>query len=582
MATNVIYSNASDGQIQSTSSVYATALAGSSLVVTNNTSTSSLGQRFSSPNYDIWQTFLAFDCSGLTGTKGFGVIETRCTGDQIGTGYPFKIAPYSFGTLETSDWRTVAQLIALTAWGAANFTWFLSDYALVGTWMSPPSPRGWPTVPAEDIPAGTLETVLWSYNAEDVTPTADEYISIATSEDATYDPKLTVHTFTAGYPYIAGMATTADGANSTAKTINLPESIDAGDHLLMWLATDGDQTSAPTATGWTSLGWFNNSTATSGSVLYRRGDGTEGSTVAVTLSDSETAAAVVLRIKNDGHQHIVFGETATGTNAAPNPAATVALKESRKTLFLAAAAWDHNDTFSTYPANYIGVAGFNSGTGAGDCGVALAYRELEQSASEDPGTFGISGSEEWVGLGAAVVGDLSPTVVEQWPVDASVAGVNWGVLDASGDRFSFTFIPRESCSIEKLACIAAAVGSPADDLRFAIRTTESGSDVASADLSPTTTVAWYEATLSTPYAVTAGSTYYFTLYRTGSTDLSNYYRIRGQQSSVSLDSLFETTINGGAPARDNQFPFQIRKQAGATTVLRTFDPIPFIPRGRSF
>ena len=164
------------------------------------------------------------------------------------------------------------------------------------------------------------------------------------------------------------------------------------------MATDGDNTFLllncwfkDVYPGFVELSSTSNGTDAFGGVLYRRCTGSEsGSNVTLQTNENEAVYAVVMKISgNPTHEYAVLaGTAATGSSSTPDPPSIAALKESRDVLYLACAAWDHNDAYSSNPSNYSTVQNGNSGTGSGDCGGAVAYREITStSSSEDPGTF---------------------------------------------------------------------------------------------------------------------------------------------------------------------------------------------------
>ena len=102
------------------------------------------------------------------------------------------------------------------------------------------------------------------------------------------------------FAVVAATATTDYSADQTSHAINLPSGITAGDLLLLWFTMDGTTgNTITTPTGWTLEEATN--VASPGDLGYlfsRTADGSEGSTVTVTTSASQSSSAIALRIEN--------------------------------------------------------------------------------------------------------------------------------------------------------------------------------------------------------------------------------------------------------------------------------------------
>ena len=276
-------------------------------------------------------------------------------------------------------------------------------------------------------------------------------------------------------PVIEESTKHAFASNATSYTITgttLPN-FAAGDLCLIFCSTDGAG-NALTAhfnvvggdQALTVIGYSGGDTPSS-TWFYRWCTGVELDVdVHILGTNSETCEAIAMRISGVTHEFpLIIPVPAVATSQNPDPPAVPALKEARDVLFLAAESNDHTDTWASDPTNYATVQHGNSGTGSGDCGGSVAYRAITNtSLTEDPGTFGLSGSEEYVAWTIAVLGDLSPVVAEQNAVAVPTTAVALGKADSLSNAQVFAFTPRESCNIEKIAFYAAKVGSPTDDV----------------------------------------------------------------------------------------------------------------------
>jgi len=351
-------------------------------------------------------------------------------------------------------------------------------------------------------------------------------------------------------PVIAwsGEFTSAAYPISGAYGVNIPTSAlptwSAGDVCLVWVATDGDNTAYSAgqprwvlddpyfSIGGSTWTEYSNGTASYGALFYRRCTGQENSpTVDYLLlqwNENEPGYVVIMQITGcDRDFPLVLGVVGGTTNAQPGVgyAGVAALKETRDVLYLAFAAWDHNDTYVSSPANYTAVQNGNSGSGSGDCGGAVAQRTLTGSAEEDPLYFTISGSEEWVTATVAVLGDCFPVVAENNSIGTVALTLGFGVTDGGAVKQIWSFVPRESCSVEKVSVFCGKVGTPTDDVQLTLRTTYNGAAVATSGAVDVQGSAWYTFTFPTPYAITAGTTYWVCAERTGTQSGTNYYSL---------------------------------------------------------
>ena len=359
----------------------------------------------------------------------------------------------------------------------------------------------------------------------------------------------------------------------------------AGDLCLIFVVTDGaaNYLSAHFAVAGgdqalTSLAGSPETDTPTDYVFYRWCTGVELDVdLHIVGTNSEPYYVVAMQITGVDHDFALIAPNAViATTANPDPPAIAALKETRDVLYIVTAAHDHNDTWSSDPSGYATVQNGNSGTGSGDCGGAVAYLAVTGSAAVDPGTFGWSGSEESVARTIAILGNLSPVVAEHNPVAVPTTPIALGKADSTCNAQVFSFTPRESCNIEKIACYMAKVSSPTDDVTFSIRTTYNGANAATTAAVDVQAAAWYEGTIASPYAVTAGTTYWIAVARTGSLDSTNYYNIYyGPTANNPLQTSY-TNTTGTTYVENNTWLYNF--QARKTTAVEW---VPVDPMGAS-
>lgn len=220
------------------------------------------------------------------------------------------------------------------------------------------------------------------------------------------------------FPIVAAVNSGNYTVNSTSHIVNLPSDIASGNLLLVFFASDGN----PTITfpsGWIQLFQTASETAVKFGAWYRIADGTEGATIDyVTTSVAEMTAYTSYRIT--GYYGIPeVASILTGTSNDPNPPSLTPSWGAANTLWFALLGYDNGTvTVSSYPANYTNEQNERANNTAG-CGIGAARRNLN-AATEDPGSFVLSASEEWVITTLAI----RPGTVKT----AAVTGVSSGEL----------------------------------------------------------------------------------------------------------------------------------------------------------
>ena len=227
------------------------------------------------------------------------------------------------------------------------------------------------------------------------------------------------------FPTIATSAVGDQTSNSTSWTITYPSSIASGDLLLVIISSDGTATASDAATGFTLVrAAVDGDTAANKIVIFEKiADGTETGTFTYTNSGSEQGSWLALRITGwygsglpangagqqdgDGMSIVSYAPAATSPGTAilvgvSGGAMNPANWDVEDTLWIACGAWDSTPTATAKDANYTYPTGMpRTSGGAGGAGLAVSYRE-NAVASEDPGDYTISASENWVSAFIAV------------------------------------------------------------------------------------------------------------------------------------------------------------------------------------
>jgi hypothetical protein len=206
------------------------------------------------------------------------------------------------------------------------------------------------------------------------------------------------------FPFVAA-SVASPAAPSTDAIVTLPSGIVAGETLLIWIrASLGGAFNWPA--GWNVL----TDSAPDGSLdqvalAWRLATGSEGSTVDLRPragSAISTFAAIAWRISGAADPTVnppQFATLAVGTSTLPDPNALTPTGGAKNYLWLWLGGWEGIQTSppASNPTNYsTDVIGVSSGTGTvvNHCRVASASRQLN-AASEDPGSWTISASDQW-------------------------------------------------------------------------------------------------------------------------------------------------------------------------------------------
>lgn len=211
------------------------------------------------------------------------------------------------------------------------------------------------------------------------------------------------------FPVVESQATSTTASSITTHTITVPSGVVSGDLLIAFIAIENITSPASQFSAWSdSFIEFIDST-TGGSagasvgMAYKFSDGTEGANITVTSVDAERGAHGMYRISGHGGLAPSFSAGASAASSAPNPD-SLTPGGSKDFLWIAFCAFERDDeTITAFPTNYgsnqINNAVFSGAT------IGVATRDLN-AATEDPGAFTLSGSEEWQAFTLAVAPEL--------------------------------------------------------------------------------------------------------------------------------------------------------------------------------
>lgn len=204
------------------------------------------------------------------------------------------------------------------------------------------------------------------------------------------------------FPIVAATNGGNSGGNTTSHLVNLPTMpASVGSLLIVLFSVDGNP-SVTWPSGWSSLFATANGSTNRLEARYRVADGTEVGTITLTTSASEGSAHTTYRITghNSSTDPPEAGISATGTNTNPDPPSLTPTGGAKDYLWLAVQGNDGNRSTDAYPTNYTNGIN-NRWASANGVGVGSA-RRLLNAASDNPGTFTISSSDDWVAQTLAV------------------------------------------------------------------------------------------------------------------------------------------------------------------------------------
>ena len=219
--------------------------------------------------------------------------------------------------------------------------------------------------------------------------------------------------------------TTSQGSTAagTSHVTTMPSGIQAGDLLLVFFSTDGDNT----ITNWqtfTELDQQKDTKDVFGAVGYKIAAGSD--TLTITTSVSEPGAHIVYRI--DGWEDTFAPEISTyayGTTANPNSSIVTPSWIEDDTLYISVEMNDSNSVVSAYPTNY-GLSQVNETGGTQNCGLGVSGRNYN-NPSDDPAAFTLDDAEQWFAWTIAIAPSGATAPAGGYSVGIN-RGINRGIL----------------------------------------------------------------------------------------------------------------------------------------------------------
>lgn len=202
--------------------------------------------------------------------------------------------------------------------------------------------------------------------------------------------------------------------SSTNHNVTMPATVDAGDLLLVLLASDGTA-GVTTPSGWTELfsttdpdtGFGDSAEFRLGAYAKDAAGNEDGTTVNFVTSGSEPAAAHVIRVAASAWEGTIStalatATSATGENTSPNPPTANPAWGSLDTLWVPVMGHYSTSTV-TAPANYTTNHARTMANGD-DCGLASSWRATSPLvASEDPSSYTLGTSRDWISNTIAIM-----------------------------------------------------------------------------------------------------------------------------------------------------------------------------------
>ncbi len=213
------------------------------------------------------------------------------------------------------------------------------------------------------------------------------------------------------FPSVVEVKQTTFNSDTTTHNVDMPDAVDSGDLLLTFFTNDmasGGTTTTPA--GWTLIATNTRNNQVRGTVFAKSAAGTEdGTQVDFVTSANERAAAQVYRIPAGqwsgtvGAGGIEASSFVPGaaTNT-PNPPSLSPSWGAEPNLWFAYVAASAHTLTDSYPTGYgNGIHSIPATTGTTSASTSAA-RKIAASASEDPGTFSMSTSNDGVAFTVAI------------------------------------------------------------------------------------------------------------------------------------------------------------------------------------
>ena len=205
------------------------------------------------------------------------------------------------------------------------------------------------------------------------------------------------------FPQVADTNTSIETGNETSHTVSLPANISEGDLLLIFFATDGDNTIS-NWDGFTELASESNSGWAFLAIAYKKATGAEGASITVVTTSAEESAHAAYRIEgaeDPGIQAPNVSAKAEGASDSPNPNSVTPVGGAKDYLWIAAEGHDEDKGPISYPTNYNDNQITAESSVSYGCTISVGSRE-NNAVSDDPDAFLIDGTDQWVAFTVAV------------------------------------------------------------------------------------------------------------------------------------------------------------------------------------
>jgi hypothetical protein len=195
----------------------------------------------------------------------------------------------------------------------------------------------------------------------------------------------------------------------------LPTTVNAGELIVVYFSTDGDNVSTFPDQGvtWIKLLNLSDSKDIHLSVAYKFAVGDEGgTTITVTTSSNETSAHLSYTVTghNSSTNAPEISTGVTGASNTPNPDSVTATWGADDNIWFAISANDDDDSITGWPTNYNDnqhqIEAGNAGPTLGVC--SYNYNSTD---TQDPDPFTIAASEQWAAATMVVQAGPEPTPV---------------------------------------------------------------------------------------------------------------------------------------------------------------------------
>ncbi len=228
------------------------------------------------------------------------------------------------------------------------------------------------------------------------------------------------------FPTIAATNNGNSGATSVTHVVNLPASIASGDLLLVFFSNTQAANNAPSittpASGWTPMFTANQGAFENLTVWYRVADGSEGSSITVTIGNGNARSAAWVCYRITGYTGTPENGTASAAaTSSPDPPSVSPSWGSDDNLFIACYGWRGNVAHSSYPTNYSLSQLTDRWVNSSGCGIAVAGRNVTAS-SGDPGAAGIAATTNTVANTIVVRGVTGGGTGSSWYYNALCGG----------------------------------------------------------------------------------------------------------------------------------------------------------------